>query len=117
MQAKTTQKSNNTKKKKSQKTFFPWRSNQRKWTDTLFEKKLLTYPSLMTNTELARALEEHHRWRIGYGKYRWSEDPIREKAETEAPFTAKVLSRIMTEAIARLKIIGDMTEGRYKKEF
>ena len=115
MKTKIEQKSGQSKKK-TPKPFYPWRSNQRKWTDTLFAKKLLTYPSLMTNTELARALEEHHRWRIGYGKYRWVEDPIREKAETEAPFTAKVLSRIMTEAIARLKIIGDMAEGRYKKE-
>ena len=102
-------------KKKCSHQNLPWRKNKKKWTDTLFPKTLLSNPSLMTSTELSEALEEHHRWRIGQGKYHWEEDPIKEKAETEAPFTAKVLSRIMTEAIVRLKIIGDIAEGRYKK--
>ena len=115
MQTKIEQKSGQSKKK-TPKPFYPWRSNQRKWTDTMFQKTLLTNPSLMTNTELSEALEEYHMWRIGKGKYNWEEDPIKEKAETDVPFTDKVLRMLMTEAIVRLKIIGAISEGRYKKE-
>ena len=105
------------KEKNTQKVYYPWRTNQEKWTDTFVEKRLLTNPSLMTNTELARALNEHQNWRTGIGKYHWEKYPIKEKAETEPPFSAEVLSRIMIEAIVRLKMIGDMTEGRFKEEW
>ena len=74
------------KTKSTSKKSFYWRTNKKKWTDTLFDSKLLTNPSLMTNAELAKALEEHQEWRIGEGKYFWREDPIKESAEIDATF-------------------------------
>lgn len=93
---------------------FHWRKNLKNWTDTLFNKRLLTNPSLMTNVELSKALEEHQEWRMGHGKYDWTTDPIKERAETEPPFSPSVLSNLIMETIARLKIGGDLAMGRYK---
>ncbi|MBO6031818.1 MAG: hypothetical protein J6Q22_10295 [Prevotella sp.] len=93
---------------------YPWRKNKKKWTDTLFECKLLSNPSLMTNSELAKALEEHQEWRMGIGKYFWKDNPINEKAETDSPFSPSVLSNLIMETIARLKIGGDLAMGRFK---
>ena len=93
---------------------YPWRKNKKKWTDTLFESKLLSNPSLMTNAELAKALEEHQEWRRGEGKYFWKDDPIKEKAESDAPFSPAILSNLIMETIARLKIGGDLAMGRFK---
>ena len=101
--------------KRQIKAKFPWRIEQSHWTDTLFEKSLLKNPSRMTNTELAEALEEHNTWRRGIGKYYWVDSPLDEHAEMEAPFSPEVLGRFLDEAIARLKIIGDLAEGRFKK--
>ena len=94
---------------------FPWRLEQSHWTDTLFDKSLLKNPARMTNTELAEALEEHNTWRRGIGKYYWVDSPLEEHAEMEMPFSPEVIGRFLDEAIARLKIIGDLTEGRFKK--
>ena len=102
------------KYKPTSKKSFYWRKNKKKWTDTLFDSKLLTNPSLMTNAELAKALEEHQRWRLGEGKYFWREDPIKENAETDSPFSPSVLSNLIMETIARLKIGGDLAMGRFK---
>ena len=93
----------------------PWRKIASRWTDTCFEKKLLDNPSLMTNIELATALEEHQMWRTSQGKYNWNEDPANDGWEIEPPFSAKVLTNLVIEAIARLKISGDLALGRYKK--
>ena len=101
--------------KEQKKAKFPWRKDKGKWTDTLFGKSLLQNPSRMTNSELAESLEEYQLWRVGEGKYYWEADPIAEQAEMDAPFSPRVLSNLMMEAIARLKIIGDLTEGRFKK--
>lgn len=100
--------------KATSKNSLPWRKNKNKWTDTLFDKKLLSNPSLMTHCELARALEEHQEWRKGAGKYMWEEDPFKENAEVEEPFSSGVLSNLITEAIVRLKIGGDLAMGRLK---
>lgn len=93
---------------------FPWRKNPKQWTDTLFEKKLLQNPSLMTSHELADALEEHQAWRTSYGKYFWDKDPVKENAEAEPPFSPMVLSNLVWEAITRLRISGDLHLGRLK---
>ena len=102
------------KTKSTSKKSFYWRTNKKKWTDTLFDSKLLTNPSLMTNAELAKALEEHQEWRRGEGKYFWKDDPIKEKSETDAPFSPAILSNLIIETIARLKIGGDLAMGRFK---
>ena len=102
-------------KKATTKKAFHWRKNLKNWTDTLFCKRLLSNPSLMTNAELSKALEEHQEWRTGYGKYAWETDPIKERAETEPPFSPTVLSNLINETIARLKIGGDLALGRYKE--
>lgn len=101
-------------KKETAKKAFHWRKSLKKWTDTLFDKRLLTNPSLMTNAELAKALEEHQEWRMGYGKYAWTTDPIKARAEVEPPFSPAVLSNLINETITRLKIGGDLAMGRYK---
>ena len=93
---------------------FPWRTNKEKWTDTMFDFKLLANPSLMTNLELAKALEEHQKWRTGTDKYLWEVDPIKENREIESPFSPAVLSRIICEVIVRLQIGGDLAMGRFK---
>ena len=98
---------------KSKNDFF-WRKKSNKWTDTLYAKKLLLNPSLMTHAELAKALEEHQEWRRGEGKYFYKEDPIKEKAEIESPFSPAILSNLIMETIARLKIGGDLAMGRFK---
>lgn len=98
----------------SSKKVLPWRIKKNKWTDTLFDSKLLVNPSLMTNAELARAIEEHQEWRTASGKYHWEEDPIKENAESEPPFSPHVLSNLIMETIARLKIGGDLAMGRFK---
>lgn len=91
-----------------------WRKGKKHWTDTLLPKELLLNPSRMTNNELVLALSEHMLWRSGKGKYDWVEDPSKEGAETEAPFSAEVLTNIMYETMARLAIIGDAVSGRFK---
>lgn len=101
-------------KKVSQKKL-SWRKNPKVWTNTLFEKKLLANPSLMTNLELASALEEYRKWSTGTEKYDWQEDPIKEGKENEMPFSSEVFGRIVCETIARLKISGDLALGRFKK--
>lgn len=101
-------------KKETTKKAFHWRKNLKNWTDTLFSKRLLSNPSLMTNSELSKALEEHQEWRTGLGKYDWTKDPIKERAETEPPFSPSVLSNLINETIARLRIGGDLAIGRYK---
>ena len=101
-------------KKETTKKTFRWRKNLKKWTDTLFSKRLLSNPSLMTNAELSKALEEHQEWRTGHGKYGWTTDPINERAETEPPFSPSVLSNLLNETIARLRISGDLAMGRHK---
>jgi hypothetical protein len=50
----------------------------------------------------------------GKEKYDWEEDPIKEGAETEVPFSADVLTNLMYEVMARLSIIGDAVSGRFK---
>lgn len=107
-------------KKTSQKKF-AWRKNPKVWTDTLFDKKQLSNPALMTNIELATALEEHQMWRTSQGKYDWKEDPIKEGKENDPPFSPKVLSNLIWETIARLKISGELastlasTLGMFKR--
>lgn len=98
----------------SRKNKYPWRKTKSKWTDTLFEKSLLVNPSLMTNSELAKALEEFQTWRTGTGKYLWDPDSVKEGAETECPFSAHVLTHILWETISRLQISGNLAMGRYK---
>ena len=93
---------------------YPWRKNQSKWTDTLFEKKFLANPHLMTNSELVRALSEYVMWWSSKGKYDWQEDPVKEGAEEQCPFSSRVLTNLFHEAIARLKISGDLAMGRFK---
>lgn len=102
------------KDKKISRKKFPWRKNQKKWTDTLFAKKLLKNPSLMTNSELATALEECMMWWLARGKYDWQEDPVSEGKEDECPFSSGVLKNIFYETIARMKISGDIAMGRFK---
>lgn len=92
----------------------PWRKNKKKWTDTLFEKKLLANPYLMTNSELVRALSEYVMWWSSEGKYYWQKDPVKEGAEEQCPFSPRVLKNLFYEAIARLKICGDLAMGRFK---
>ena len=104
----------NTRVKSRRKTVRPWRMDKSKWTDTLFNRKLLANPSLMTNIELSEALKEHQEWRMASGKYHWEEDPIKENAEGEPPFSPHVLSNLIMETIARLKIGGDLAMGRFK---
>ena len=103
--------------KKASKVNLPWRINQSHWTDTLFDKSLLKNPSRLTSTELAEALEEHNEWRRGTGKYfcYLDDNPLEDESEMEAPFSAEVLGRILDEAAIRLKIIGDLVAGRFKK--
>lgn len=101
-------------KKETTKKTFRWRKNLKKWTDTLFSKRLLSNPSLMTNAELSKALEEHQEWRTGHGKYGWTTDPINDRSETEPPFSPTVLSNLINETIARLRISGDLAMGRHK---
>lgn len=105
-----------TKKKPSVSKYikFPWRKGKKHWTNTLLPIELLRNPSRMTNHELVAALSEHMLWRKGAEKYDWNEDPIKEGAETEVPFSASVVSKLMYEAIARLAIIGDAASGRFK---
>ena len=93
---------------------YPWRKNKKKWTDTLFESKFLSNPSLMTNCEIATAMSEFQEWRSAKGKYDWREDPIKERKEDECPFSSAVWKRIMCEAIVRLKLIGELSCGRFK---
>lgn len=69
----------------------------------MFSLELLTNPCLMSHTQLADALQEHQDWRKGAGKYYWNLDPFLEGAETEAPFSPKVLSHLLAEAITRLR--------------
>lgn len=104
----------NKSKCNSSKKVLPWRIKKNQWTDTLFDSKLLENPSLMTNAELARAFEEHLEYRKASGKYHWEEDPIKENAESEPPFSPHVLSNFIMETIARLKIGGDLAMGRFK---
>ena len=92
----------------------PWRKNKKIWTDTLFEKKLLANPSLMTSSELVQALSEYLMWWSSKGKYDWQEDPVKEGAEEQCPFSSRVLTNLFHEAIARLKISGDLAMGRFK---
>lgn len=90
-----------------------WRKNMREpWVDTLFDRRLLDNPALMTNDELATALVEYQEWRRGKGKYHWDNDPIEEKAEVSPPFSPEILGRLLDETIARLEIVGDLTMGR-----
>lgn len=98
----------------SKKRKLPWRTNPAKWTNTCVAEKLLKNPSLMTNNELAEALAEHLEWRTGKGKYEWTVDPVIEDKEDEAPFSARVVSNLMVETIARLELIGDISMGRIK---
>jgi hypothetical protein len=105
-----------TKKKPSDtkpKKFF-WRKGKKHWTNTLFPIELLRNPSRMTNHELVAALSEHMLWRSGKEKYDWVEDPIKEGAETEPPFSPNVVTNLLYEAMARLAIIGDAVSGRFK---
>lgn len=104
---------NTSQKTRISKKKYPWRKNQRKWTDTLFEKKLLANPSLMSNIELADALEEYRKWFTGTEKYDWQEDPTKEGKEDEMPLSPEVFGRIVCETIARLQIIGELTMGRF----
>lgn len=106
--SKTTSSKSTTKK-------FPWRTVKTKWMDTMFDKRLLVNPSLMTNTELSSALYEYTLWRKGVEKYAWNEDPVKENAETECPFSAPVLGNILLEIYMRLKLIGSLSEGRFKR--
>lgn len=70
----------------------------------------------MTNTELAMTLEEHQLWRKGLGKYDWGDSvEAMRKAEKDTPFSPEILSNLLMETIARLRIIGDLVEGRFKK--
>ena len=91
-----------------------WRKDKKHWTNTFFPIELLRNPSRMTNHELVAALSEHMLWRSGKGKYHWVEDPIKEGAETDFPFSANVVTNLMYEALARLTIIGDAVSGRFK---
>ena len=91
-----------------------WRKNKNVWTDTMFTKKLLRNPSLMTDVELADALFEYNEWRLGSGKYDWREDPVKECAEQEPPFSSNVLTMILAEIHARLLIGGELALGRFK---
>lgn len=93
----------------------PWRKIKSRWTDTLLEKKLLSNPSLMTNQELALALDEFRKWSVGTEKYDWQEDPFKEGKEDEMPFSPPVFRNIVCETIVRLKISGDLAMGRFKK--
>ncbi len=93
---------------------YPWRIQKNKWTDTLFEKRLLENPSLMTHHELASALEEYQEWRSGNGKYFWKEDPIKEEAEIEVPFSSHIVTNLLWETITRLRIGGDLSLGRFR---
>ena len=102
------------RKKQIPKNKLPWRKNPSKWTDTLFEKKLLDNPSLMTSLELASALGEYQAWRTSSEKYDWHDNPIAESQETEAPFSPRVLSNLLVEAILRLQLTADFTLGRLK---
>ena len=111
-QDKTMQKNSSSKTKK--KPIREWRKNKNKWTDTLFEQKLLTNPSLMSNIELAKAMKEFQEWTKAIGKYDWNEDPFKEGKEDECPFSSAVWSRIMNEAIVRLHLIGELSIGRFK---
>lgn len=101
---------------KGKKWKFPWRKDKKHWTNTLFPRELLRNPSRMTNHELVSALSEHMLWRSGTEKYNWVEDPIKEGAETEFPFSADVVTNLMYEALARLSIIGDAVSGRFKTD-
>lgn len=78
-------------------------AHTKRWTDTMFPLELLLNPCLLSHTQLADALQEHQDWRKGEGRYYWDEDPFQEGAETEAPFSPKVLSKITAEAITRLR--------------
>ena len=102
------------KKTKGKPQKLAWRKGKRHWTDTLFPKELLRNPSRMTNHELVEAISEHMLWRRGIGKYDWNEDPLKEGAETEPPFSPDVLTNILYEVMARLAIIGDAVSGRFK---
>lgn len=104
-----------TVKAKAKKKPYPWRKVKGKWTNTLFEEKLLKNPSLMTSTELSNALKEHQEWRTSYGKYNWEKDPYKEGKEEQPPFSPDVLTNLIWEAIVRLQIVGEMSEGRFKK--
>lgn len=108
-------KKSKSKEKSSAKNSYPWRKNKNKWTDTLFEKKLLQNPSLMTNEELSFAIKEGLEWSRALGKYDWKEDPVREGKEDEMPFSSEVWGRFLTEAMVRLQLIGDLALGRFKK--
>lgn len=107
-----------TKKKKvtkASKKALPWRSNPEKWTDTLFDKKLIQNPSLMTNEELSSSIKEYLEWSRAKGKYDWEVNPITEDKEEEPPFSSEVWGRIMTETMVRLQITGEIALGRFKK--
>ena len=68
----------------------------------------------MTSSELANAVAEYMRWSKGVEKYEWNVDPFEEGKEDEAPFSSAVWSRIMTEIMARLSILGNLNCGRFK---
>ena len=102
------------KTKKTTRKKLPWRKVKGKWTDTLFDSKLLKNPSLMTNEELSFAIKEGLEWSRSLGKYNWEEDPIREGKEDEVPFSSEVWGRFLTEAMVRLQLIGELAQGRFK---
>ena len=106
---------NNKKVKRTKKTTLkrPWRVVADKWTDTCLDHRLLVNPSLMTDHELAYALEEFEVWRHGKDKYDFEVDPILEGKENECPFSPEVFTKIITEIICRLKIGGDLSLGRF----
>lgn len=103
------------KVKSSAKNSYHWRKNKNKWTDTLFEKKLLQNPSLMTNEELSFAIKEGLEWSRAKGKYDWKEDCAKEGKEDEMPFSSEVWGRFLAEASVRLQLIGELSFGRFKK--
>lgn len=89
-----------------------WRTKANKWTDTLFSESLLKNPSMLTSSELAKALTEYQLWRTGREKYDYKVDPSIEGKEDEPPFSPRILSNIIVEIIARLEIAGDLALGR-----
>ena len=109
-----TKKTQKKEPKKSSKKKYPWRKVQGRWTDTLFNKKLLDNPSLMTSKELANALMEYNAWRQSKGKYMCVNDPFEEGVEVDPPFSPAVLGRLIGEAYVRLFIANNLVMGRFK---
>lgn len=93
---------------------YPWRKNPKKWTDTMFEKRLLECPHLMTDSELGDALGEYNYWRMGTDKYSCKEEEFKNLAEPQPPFSPTILMFLLAEITARLKISGDLSLGRFK---